>query len=114
MASNKRDRASMREGPLSELFRRTDKLGSKTEAEAEATTEPPAKAPPAPPVEPDPEPATEQSAAATPAGRDGYPHPSLGADAPASDGRASRPDAAGAAAQRVQLRPAGEHHGSLA
>ncbi len=80
MANSKR--ASMREGPLSELFRRTEKAAN---PEAEATPEPPAQAPPAPPAEPDPEPATEQSAAATPAGRDGYPHPSLGADAPSSE-----------------------------
>jgi cell division protein FtsZ len=79
MASSKRDRASMREGPLSELFRRTDRSAAaedRTEAEPERTeaakpaAEPEREAPPAPP-------------AATAAGREGYPHPSLGGGEPA-------------------------------
>ena len=81
MASSKRDRASMREGPLSELFRRTEKA---SKPEAESTPEPPAQAPTPPPADPDPEPAAEHTDAATPAGRD-YPHPSLGADGPEAE-----------------------------
>ncbi len=84
MASSKRDRASMREGPLSELFRRTEKA---SKPEAEATPEPPAQAPAQPPADPDPEPAAENAGPAgpaTPAGRD-YPHPSLGADGSEAD-----------------------------
>ena len=92
MSSSKRARASMREGPLSELFRRTDKSASAPDPDpaADRDPSPPAAAESAAPVEataaPDPEPASaEQPAAATPAGREGYPHPSLGADAPPSE-----------------------------
>src|SRR6478672_5666403 len=72
MASGKRDRASMREGPLAELFRRTESKGGE-----------PAKEEPAPEAKaPEPTPAPETPAAsqpATAAGRDGgYPHPALG------------------------------------
>ncbi len=83
MASGKRDRASMREGPLAELFRRTESRG-----EESAAAKPPAddaKQPAAPPVAPE---AREDASAAAPAsqpataaGREsGYPHPSLGGD----------------------------------
>jgi cell division protein FtsZ len=72
MASGKR--ASMREGPLSALFRKTEEDG----------LEPPQGA--APEQAPPPEPASEPvPAPATPAARrreSEYPHPSLGADAP--------------------------------
>ncbi len=94
MASSKRARASMREGPLSELFRRTDKSESAApEGAAEGREPSPPTAPetPAPasaeaPPTPDPDPpSVEQPAAATPAGREGYPHPSLGADTPPSE-----------------------------
>ncbi|HMS62010.1 MAG TPA: cell division protein FtsZ [Solirubrobacteraceae bacterium] len=86
MASSKRERASMREGPLSELFRRTEKNASPApEPDESPSAEAPQAAPQAQP-EPDPEPVpVEQPAAATPAGREGYPHPSLGADAPPAE-----------------------------
>ena len=94
MASSKRERASMREGPLSELFRRTEKPGTPPRQDApeagDTSLAPAAPAAPAPtPLaqsEPDPEPVTvEQPAAATPAGREGYPHPSLGAEEPPAE-----------------------------
>jgi cell division protein FtsZ len=82
----------MREGPLSELFRRTDKSASAPDQDpaADRDPSPPVAAESTETVEataaPDPEPASaEQPAAATPAGREGYPHPSLGADAPPSE-----------------------------
>jgi cell division protein FtsZ len=80
MGSSKRDRASMREGPLAELFRRTEGSSAPAPeppagAEPPRAPEPPAEAAPAPPEAAAP-PAAEP---ATPAGRDHYPHPSLGA-----------------------------------
>jgi cell division protein FtsZ len=77
MASGKR--ASMREGPLAALFRRTE------EAAQEAAGEPQREAPPAP--EPAPEPPRAEPVAqaepevppATAAAARSYPHPSLGA-----------------------------------
>ncbi len=80
MASGKRDRASMREGPLAELFRRTESKADKAasgaddKADKKAAAAEPARAPDPPPA----------STPATAAGRGAdYPHPSLGADAPA-------------------------------
>ncbi len=83
MASGKRDRASMREGPLAELFRRTEGKGEDAAAKTPPTelTEASAAAPPEAP-------ATPASKPATAAGREGgYPHPSLGAE-----GEAPPPD----------------------
>jgi cell division protein FtsZ len=79
----------MREGPLSELFRRTgdEKAPEQDEpAEPERAAEPePAAAAEQPPEQAD---ASDAPPAATAAGRDGYPHPSLGAsEAPAEPGR---------------------------
>jgi cell division protein FtsZ len=79
MASNKR--ASMREGPLAALFRKTEEDGQEAAAKA---GEPEAKAPKAPktpkaPKEPKAE--VEAPAPATPAARErkrDYPHPALG------------------------------------
>ena len=76
MASGKRDRASMREGPLAELFRRTEQSAVKPEdpaPEASSTPEPPAASPEAP--------STPAAQPATVAGRE-YPHPGLGASEP--------------------------------
>src|SRR5262245_15907455 len=73
MASGKRDRASMREGPLAELFRRTEGKGSEPERE-EPAPEAKAPEPPAPPAE---TPAASRPATAA-AREGGYPHPSLG------------------------------------
>ena len=48
MASSKRERASMREGPLSELFRRTEKNASTApEPDESPSAEAPQAAPPA-------------------------------------------------------------------
>ena len=96
MASSKRDRASMREGPLSELFRRTtasegtapegtaprqDAAKGRDQSPKREAAEPPVAEPTT-----DPPPAAEdKSTPATSAGRDGYPHPSLGADMPAAE-----------------------------
>ncbi len=67
MASGKRDRASMREGPLSELFRRTGTpAGAKVEEAARATSE--RAEPEAPPTRA--------------AGGEDRPHPAPGADEP--------------------------------
>lgn len=87
MASGKRDRASMREGPLAELFRRTESKGETPEPEAKGTpaaddAKRAAKAPQAQ-AAPDTTPAGTEPATA--AGRGGYPHPSLGASAPRED-----------------------------
>ncbi len=74
MAGNKRDRASMREGPLAELFRKTDP-GAADDAAAKAGA-------PAPEADeattPGAEPADAGATApATPAGRADLPHPGL-------------------------------------
>ena len=77
MASGKR--ASMREGPLAELFRRTEQSAAKPEepTPAEQAVEPQRAAePPATPAEPAAAPGVP--APTTVAGRE-YPHPSLGA-----------------------------------
>ncbi|CAB4870788.1 unannotated protein [freshwater metagenome] len=74
MASDKRERASMREGPLSELFRRTGKADRPGEDAVDAS----------------PDAAAEQEGAATVAGRDRYPHPSLTSD-PEADPRTPTP-----------------------
>jgi cell division protein FtsZ len=68
MSSGKRERASMREGPLAELFRKTEQA----DPQPRAATPPEPTREPAPPAEP---------------ARD-YPHPSLGApEPPAETGR---------------------------
>ena len=73
-SSNKRDRASMREGPLAELFRKTEQhpAGEAAPAVEAAAVEPPAA----------PEPGlTEPATSAGRAERE-YPHPGFDADAP--------------------------------
>ena len=71
MASSKKDRASMREGPLAALFRKTDEADDATGPVAgEAPV-----AEPAPPSPSTPPPATA-------AGGREYPHPALGASSP--------------------------------
>ena len=66
MASSKRDRASMREGPLSELFRRTEKA---SKPEAESSPEPPAPEPEAIQATATPNwPAAKQEPTTTPGG----------------------------------------------
>jgi cell division protein FtsZ len=63
-----RKRASMREGPLAALFRRTEEEGTESEEKPAAPPEEPrAKEPPAPePQQPEPEPEEETTPAATP------------------------------------------------
>src|SRR3954470_18212902 len=80
MASNKR--ASMREGPLAALFRKTEEDGLEGEAKPEAA-KPKAK----------PRTEAEAPAPATPAAKErkrDYPHPALGADEAARDEDAPR------------------------
>src|SRR3954468_2902482 len=76
MGSDKR--ASMREGPLAALFRKTDEQGTE---EREVTDEAPAAKAPASAPAPTPEP--EPAAPAAPSElEDHVPHPSLGRDVP--------------------------------
>ncbi|CAB4935231.1 unannotated protein [freshwater metagenome] len=84
MSSDKRARASMREGPLSELFRRTGGAAKPEEsapegADSQAEVDAPQQ-----------EGVTEEPQAATAAGRDHYPHPSLTSD-PEADPRTPTP-----------------------
>jgi cell division protein FtsZ len=71
MASNNK-RASMREGPLAALFRKTDEVQEEVARRGDEPAEAPAR---------EPEPAPAPPAAATPAARQetGYPHPALAA-----------------------------------
>jgi cell division protein FtsZ len=85
MASGKR--ASMREGPLAALFRRTDEDAPEGAESTPQTSAPEASVPPATPAaaarrrEPDPLRDEGPAATAPPHPREtGYPHPSLGAD----------------------------------
>src|SRR4051794_27548250 len=99
MGSGKR--ASMREGPLAALFRKTEEQGTE---EREVTDEAPAaKAPaPAPVPEPEPEPAAP---ADPPEAEDHVPHPSLGRDVPEAPARPEVPVPSprpGAAAARAR------------
>ncbi len=76
MASSKKDRASMREGPLAALFRKTDEAGGDADAprdEEPRAAETPEVAPPAA--------GSARLSPATAAARE-YPHPGLGAEAP--------------------------------
>ncbi|MCD6726658.1 MAG: cell division protein FtsZ [Solirubrobacteraceae bacterium] len=100
MAAGKRDRASMREGPLAELFRRTESGASRADdpARAEPADEAPresdgqgeetaAVSDESTSVEPEGGSTAERdgkpaAAPATVAGREHYPHPGLGAPAP--------------------------------
>jgi cell division protein FtsZ len=85
MATGKR--ASMREGPLADLFRKTteDNPPESRSPAAESISPPPDAAPPAPPPEPAPEPpaheAAPEPAADAEQRRRPMPHPSLEADA---------------------------------
>ena len=94
MGSSKRDRASMREGPLADLFRRTEQGADASKAEpaaqAPATPDSPETAATAAPQQPPTAPPASQPATA--AGREGgYPHPSLGADSGEPDNRVPAP-----------------------
>ena len=83
MAGNKRERASMREGPLAELFRKTDQ-GSGAEAAAPAPEAAAGRADVEPPTGEDV--ATPGTGPATPAGRAEKPHPGF-------DGSEGEPEA---------------------
>ncbi len=88
MATGKR--ASMREGPLADLFRKTSRDEPDEPAKTEPVAEPPAPAPPPEPVAAEPvaaEPVAAEPVAAEPAEaaeprRRSLPHPSLDADLP--------------------------------
>jgi cell division protein FtsZ len=84
MASSKKDRASMREGPLAALFRKTDEaIEGETARPADAPGAGPA--PPAPGAPAAPPPATAAGGRESAPEPRAYPHPSLGASAPAPD-----------------------------
>ncbi len=80
MASSKKDRASMREGPLAALFRKTDEVMENAEA---AAALPPRAGAPGPP--PGTQPTRATPPPATVAGGREYPHPSLGAPQPPAE-----------------------------
>ena len=75
MASFKKDRASMREGPLAALFRKTEELEAEGAPRASEPVAPSASAGPLSDTPQTPRPATA-------AGGREYPHPSLGASPP--------------------------------
>jgi cell division protein FtsZ len=96
MASSKKDRASMREGPLAALFRKTDEAMEHAEAPIPGGDARPV-APAAPPAAAAPPPAAAPSRAtpppATAAGGREYPHPSLGAPQPPAEPELTAPSA---------------------